>query len=124
MNKEIQTKLQEIMNKTNTDDIIWKRITPTCYSFARNIPYDGERKLIQVAKVVYTITKNEGNFLMTGHDIRYIFEINNKDNEETILRIESDKNSEEEVKTILSNIYEAIDKQQLRKITTILNASI
>ena len=124
MQPEIYEKLNEIIAKTNNDDIIWKRISPVCYSFEKSIPYDLDRKLLKSAEILYTVTKTEGNFLMTGHDIRYEFEILNKDNEETVYRISSNKDAEEETKKILCEMYNAIESQQKRKIAIILNASL
>lgn len=124
MQTEIAEKLKKLIAKTDCDDIIWKRISPTRYTFEKKLPYSSERKLINSGEILYTMTKNEGNFLMSGHDIRYELEIVNKDNEETIYKIGSSKDSEEETRNILTDLYNSIESQQNRKLTTILAATL
>jgi hypothetical protein len=134
MRTEISQKIEQIIQKTTTNSIIWKRINSTTYEWTAEVrPVIGE-KLIGLTDIGYSIQKNEGRFLLGGRQRRYSFTMTDLKNKELLFEIqascpfnedgsESLDDADEEYE-MLQKLFTSTSDQHDRKILDYLNKTV
>lgn len=127
MTNEVAQRIEKIIDNTRSDNIIWKRISPTSYEWKSDVSrnyHDDVERLISDTEISYTIQKTEGNYLFVGHQIRYYFVMTDLLKKETLLSIESQNEQNEEINLTLERLFIEVTEQHNRKVLLFFDKTI
>ena len=120
-NNEIVT----LIELTKSDKLIWKKISPDGFQLIRETNGAPDNPLVNYSnKISYSIERNEGNFFLVGHDIRFTFTMTNIENDEVLLTLNKSKYESGNEISNLETLYNAITEQHERKIAAYFNGSV